>query len=226
MLIHYLDTYLNAQGIDIDYAFAIKETDKITGSTKAVKINQTGQPVDFKDTKYRAALFRDERMLAENSIELAFPDKQKHILSKSLPGMVLSGFFIMIVIWVFVMIIRNMMKQKKLSEMKNDFINNMTHELKTPISTIALASEGIRKHINGSNGKVTQFADIIYDENRRLSNQVEKILQISQIEKEELELDRSWFDLHEMINEVLAAHQVHIEEQKRTNRYGASSGFP
>ena len=215
--VHYvdslLDLFLGEQGIDTDYAFRVKETDKITGSEKAVVLNRTGAKVDFNSELYEANLFIDENLERSNKIELIFPNKSSFIWLQTVPALALSLIFIAIVIWIFLMIIKSMMQQKKISEMKNDFINNMTHELKTPISTIALASEGILKNINGSNPKVTQYADIIYDENRRLSKQVEKILQISQLERDELKLDLSDVDIHELINEVLANFQVIIADR-------------
>lgn len=209
-----LNLYLNDQGIDINFAFAIKEKDLITGSKAYKVVNNTGTDIEFTNSVYSVSLFPEENRYKENTLEVVFPDQMSFIWWNALPALVLSLFFIAIVISIFVMVIRNLMKQKKLSEMKNDFINNMTHELKTPISTIALASEGIRKNINGTNSKVTQFADIIYDENRRLAKQVEKILQISQIEKDQFELDKSHFDLHQILEEIIASYQVHVDEEK------------
>lgn len=94
-------------------------------------------------------------------------------------------------------------KQKRLSEVKTDFINNMTHELKTPISTIGLSSEMIMRMDPEEEGeKVRKYAGIIFKENKRLQNQVERVLNIAKMDKDEISLSRESFDMHELLEEV------------------------
>lgn len=94
-------------------------------------------------------------------------------------------------------------KQKRLSEVKTDFINNMTHELKTPISTIGLSSETIlREDMSDNPEKLQRYAGIIYKENKRLENQVERVLNIAKLDKDDLELNKSELDIHEIIEEA------------------------
>lgn len=93
-------------------------------------------------------------------------------------------------------------KQKKLSEIKNDFINNMTHELKTPIATIRIASETLMNlDQNSSPDKLLRYASIIYKENKRLESQVERVLNAANLEKGDLKLNLSTIDIHEIIEE-------------------------
>ena len=95
------------------------------------------------------------------------------------------------------------MKQKRLSEVKNDFINNMTHELKTPISTIGLSSEMIlRNDFTNDPDRLKRYAEIIYKENKRLENQVERVLNVAKLDKEKLVLKKSMIHLHEIIEEA------------------------
>lgn len=123
-------------------------------------------------------------------------------IGKSSPYMYL--FFIVILILIFfgytVFVI---LKQKRLSEVKTDFINNMTHELKTPISSIGLSSEMImRPETLADEQKVQRYASLIYKENKRLENQVERVLRIAKLDKSEIELSMEAFDLQEFFSEL------------------------
>ncbi len=115
-------------------------------------------------------------------------------------------FMIIIVLVVtifFGFAISVIVKQKKISEIKNDFINNMTHELKTPISTIALSSDMLmRGDFSDDPEKLKRYAGIIYKENKRLENQVERVLNVAKMDKDTLKLKRSDLDFHELIAEV------------------------
>jgi two-component system phosphate regulon sensor histidine kinase PhoR len=95
------------------------------------------------------------------------------------------------------------LRQKRLSEVKNDFINNMTHELKTPISTISLSSEMILKgDFSKDEEKLKRYATIIYKENKRLENQVERVLNVAKLDQEQLVLKKETVDLHELLEEA------------------------
>jgi len=95
------------------------------------------------------------------------------------------------------------MKQKKLADIKNDFIDNMTHEFKTPISTISLALDSItHPKVSGDTQKVEKFAEIIRQENRRMNNQVESVLNTALAERQELNLDRKEIDIHRVIEKL------------------------
>lgn len=103
----------------------------------------------------------------------------------------------------FAFAINVILKQKRLSEIKTDFINNMTHELKTPISTIALSSDMLmRGDFTGDPEKVKRYAGIIYKENKRLENQVERVLNVAKMDKDTLKLEKEPFDMHELLNEA------------------------
>lgn len=132
--------------------------------------------------------------------------------------------------WVFVFIIALIligffsytllviMRQKRLSEMKNDFINNMTHELKTPISTIGLSSEMIlRNDLTNDPERLAKYAEIIYKENKRLENQVERVLNLAKLDKEKLILKKINLSIHEIIEEAKETYEVNqIDERAIT----------
>jgi two-component system phosphate regulon sensor histidine kinase PhoR len=102
----------------------------------------------------------------------------------------------------FTYAISTILKQKRLSDIKNDFINNMTHELKTPISTIGLSSEMLMKGTVTGTDDVMRYAGVIYKENKRLQNQVERVLNIAKMDKEKVELKSEKIELHELIEEA------------------------
>jgi two-component system, OmpR family, phosphate regulon sensor histidine kinase PhoR len=135
-----------------------------------------------------------------------------------LTWMIVSAiFFTLIICTAFFLTVRTMLKQKKLSEIKGDFINNMTHEFKTPISTINLAIEALRKDkIRDDKEQALYFADIIKEENQRMNRQVETILQAAQIDREELQLNIKKIDAHLLLADVmdnytLLGHEKNIE---------------
>ncbi len=109
------------------------------------------------------------------------------------------------------------MRQKRLSEMKNDFIGNMTHELKTPISTIALSAEVISDPaIAQEPDRLANYARIIRSENERLRTQVERVLQLARMDREHMELERQPVDLQELVAEVVDAFALPAEERRVT----------
>lgn len=107
---------------------------------------------------------------------------------------------VLIFFWYSLVLI---LRQKKLSEIKNDFINNMTHELKTPISTISLSSEMLLKDgVQNDAEKLQRYASIIYKENKRLENQVERVLKVAKLDKSEVVLSKTILDVHDLLGEV------------------------
>ncbi len=175
------------------------------------------------DSKYRqelfgsghtysaAALFSDQPQFI---LSVYFPEERQLIVRKMfLWVLILSGVFLLVVIVSFLVFILTIMKQKKLSEMKNDFINNMTHEFKTPISTISVASEMLMKPaIQSSSEKTSRYANVIFDENLRLRNQVEQVLNISMLEKSEFKLKVSPVDIHRIIENTIDIFKVILKD--------------
>lgn len=98
--------------------------------------------------------------------------------------------------------ISTILKQKRLSDIKNDFINNMTHELKTPISTIGLSSEMLMKGTVSEKEDIQRYAGVIFKENKRLQKQVERVLNVAKLDKEKVELKTEEIHLHELLEEA------------------------
>jgi two-component system phosphate regulon sensor histidine kinase PhoR len=115
-----------------------------------------------------------------------------------------SAILLLIMIGCFYIAMMTILKQKKLAEIKNDFINNMTHEFKTPISTISLATQLIQEDTSVvDNGTIQRYLGIIKDENVRLGQQVERVLQTAQMEREEIVLKKKNVDVHALIEQVI-----------------------
>lgn len=110
------------------------------------------------------------------------------------------AFLVILLFWYSLAII---LRQKKLSEIKNDFINNMTHEFKTPISTISLSAEMLLKPtVRADDDKWERYASIIYKENKRLENQVERVLNVAKLDKQQINLSLTNVDIHHLLEEV------------------------
>jgi two-component system phosphate regulon sensor histidine kinase PhoR len=149
-------------------------------------------------------------------LSVFFPKEKKLIVRRmALWVLILSGSFLLLVIACFLFIIFTIIHQKKISEMKNDFVNNMTHEFKTPISTISVASEMLMKPaVSDQPDKIHKYANIIYDENLRLRNQVEQVLQISILDKNELKIQPAEIDIHLIIENSVDIFNMIVREKK------------
>lgn len=126
-----------------------------------------------------------------------------------------SILFTLIIIAAFYLTVRTMLRQKKLGEIKNDFINNMTHEFKTPIATISLAVDAIRNEkVLNDKEKIGYFSTIIKEENQRMNRQVETILRASQLEKQEVELNLKPVQVHQVIHKVADNFSLQLQDKQ------------
>lgn len=134
---------------------------------------------------------------------------------KSLRWEFMTGIlFSIIILAAFYLTVRTMLRQKKLGEIKNDFINNMTHEFKTPIATISLAVDAMRNEkVLQDRQKLDYFSTIIKEENKRMNRQVETILKASQLEKQEVDLNLKPVHVHETIKDVVENFALQLEEK-------------
>lgn len=146
-----------------------------------------------------------------------FPNSTGFVWSKVWLNILASILFTGIMLYCFIYTLNVVFKQKKLSEMKSDFMNNMTHEFKTPIATISLAADSITSPmISGKADKVERFANIIKQENRRMNSQVEKVLQMASLGKEDFSLKLVGVNLHEVIR--TAVQNIGLQVEKRDGK--------
>lgn len=126
-----------------------------------------------------------------------------------------SSIILIVIIAFFGFIIQQLLKQRRVNEMKTDFINNMTHEFKTPLSTIAISADALSKpNILEKPERLTRYVQIIQSENTRLQGQVERILQAATIEKEKVNIKKQPIDVHQLLIRITEVFKVNIESKK------------
>jgi two-component system phosphate regulon sensor histidine kinase PhoR len=197
-------------GINIDYNYGV--ITQLKDSTKLV----LGTPNEdaLRKSDLRALLYPSDIYPVKNFLAVVFPGSRYFLYKQILPQLILSALFILIIIGCFIYTIRIIFLQKKFGGLIIDFINNMTHEFKTPISTIALASEAIAQpEIHNDEGKLKKYNRIIQDENFRMKQQVDKILQMAVLEQGDYELNFASVDLHELVNNAVSNISVRIEDR-------------
>ncbi len=167
------------------------------------------------ENSYDYPLFKNDNGRSNFTLYLDFPEKNKHILSDISYILLLSLFFIFIIIIAFSSSLYQLVKQKKISEIKTDFINNMTHEFKTPIATINLALDSIKNpKILKDEDKVLRYIKMIRDENKRIHGQVENVLRISRLEKNQIEINKDAIDLHDVIEDAISHVNLLVIDKK------------
>ncbi|NER11072.1 GHKL domain-containing protein [Muriicola jejuensis] len=159
-------------------------------------------------TVYKAPIFKNSEGSSNFALLLTFPKKKKFLLQSVLGMAFLSLLFTLVIVIAYASAIYQLIRQKQISEIKSDFINNMTHEFKTPIATINLAVEAIRNpKIIGDQEKVLRYLQMIRDENKRMHAQVENVLRISKLERNQLDISKDRVDAHELIRKAIS----HVE---------------
>ena len=196
------------RGIETPFKFAIYDNQMLT----SVK---SGYFKIQKEKSYYTTLFSDENRKGNYQLYVNFPKKQNYILSSISKNLILSILFIATIISVFAMTLYQLNRQKKLAAMKTDFINNMTHEFKTPIATINLALDAIiNPKIIDDKNKIQNYVKMIRQENKRMHAQVETVLRISKLEKSRLDVQKEIIDIHEIIEEALSHVQLLINNRE------------
>ena len=205
-----LSESLEDKGISLEFEFGVYHPD--SGISTSIQ----SEHFDLKkDQVYKTRLFPDRVIASPELIMVSFPGKRSHII-KSI-GLLLSGsvFFTLIILLTFFITIRVILTQKKLSEIKSDFINNMTHEFKTPIATISLAVDSINNPgVLKSPEKIKYFTGVIGEENDRMNARVENVLQMSLIDKDDFNLNYEEVDAHELINKSISNIQLQLQQKE------------
>lgn len=167
----------------------------------------------IKHSNYYAQLFPSDIIEAPHFLSIYFPHQKGYLLRTMWAMLLTSVVLLVVIVWAFTHTIQTIFKQKKLSEVKNDFISNMTHELKTPISTISLACEALSdKDINASPDLNANYLNMISQENKRLGLLVESVLKSATWDKE-LELKNEDLNFHTIIEEVVENIGIHVKKK-------------
>jgi two-component system phosphate regulon sensor histidine kinase PhoR len=170
-----------------------------------------------KQNTYSIPVFTDNEGTSSYQLLVSFPHKKTFLFSELLGITVLSIIFTLIIIIAYSSALNQLIRQRQISEIKTDFINNMTHEFKTPIATINLALDAIKNpKIIDDKEKVQRYLQMIRDENKRMHAQVENVLRISKLEKRELEINKENNNLHDIIDEAVEHINLIIEDRQGT----------
>ena len=169
----------------------------------------------FFNSPYVFRLFPNDFFYDQDRFSLIFP-KEKGFLLKSVSGLILlSSIFILTILIAFWITFAAVVRQKKVAVIKNDFINNMTHELKTPISTISLACEVLNDNdIPKTGQRISHYVNVINDENKRLGTLVQNVLQSAVLDKGDFKLKLVELNLHDIIYSVVDRAKVRLDKRK------------
>ena len=178
-------------------------------------IQKTGKyPKELLNKGFSFVLFPSDMFNSPDYLMVYFPKEKRFLITQLWGILSISIVFIIIIILSFAYTVITILKQKKVSELKNDFINNMTHEFKTPISTISLACEALGdKDIIKSESLYDNYINVINEENRRLGGMAERILQSATLEKGQIILKYEEVNAHDIITESIKNIQLQVEKK-------------
>ncbi|MBN9282965.1 MULTISPECIES: HAMP domain-containing sensor histidine kinase [Flavobacterium] len=198
---------LNQYGVNTPFEFGIYS------NMLATKVKSENFNYD-KNSTYSIPVFPDNEGQSKYQLLLSFPQKNKFLFSSLVGITSLSIIFTLVIIVAYFSALNQLIKQKQISEIKTDFINNMTHEFKTPIATINLALDAIKNpKIIDDKEKVQRYLQMIRDENKRMHAQVENVLRISKLEKRELEISKEPTDVHTIIEDAIEHVNLIVEDR-------------
>lgn len=208
---------------DMQYEFGIASFDKV-GNAVFENISPHFAKYYFEDTTGNFTVNWALQALSGTAGENLSVDEALFVVIPNIKGFVLKSLrwkiattvvFTLIILAAFYLTLRTMLRQKKLGEIKNDFINNMTHEFKTPIATISLAVDAMRNEkVIQDREKMGYFSGIIKEENQRMNRQVETILKASQLDKQETDLNLKPLNVHVVIKDVVDNFILQLQEKQ------------
>ncbi len=209
-----IEVSLKAKGIKTDYEFGIY--DPFTNRMLLQKTGKFPQELLTESFAYNLAVSPGTFYVPEKLL-IYFPNEQQFIIRQIWRLLSVSIVLFLIIIVAFYMTIQTIFKQKKLSEMKNDLINNMTHEFKTPISTIALACEALRdRDIQKSEDMYNSYISVISEENKRLGDMAEQILQQAVFSQGRMKLKKELLDMHQIVADAVNRKQLEVQSKEGT----------
>ncbi len=202
---------LQQSGIELEHAYGVMATD--IDSLLFAAPSEYSEPL--KQSRFRVPLFPHDVFSEPTDLILHFPDHSVYLWRQMLPLVAPTVVLMLIIVGCFFYTIRTILSQRRFARLMVDFINNMTHEFKTPISTVQLASEAISRHdVIGDREKVDHFNRMILNESRRMRSQTDKILQMAVIEEGDYELKKEPIDIHRVIREATEAMTLHVENRQ------------
>jgi two-component system phosphate regulon sensor histidine kinase PhoR len=201
---------LNEYGVKTPFEF------NVYSNGLATKIKSEGFRYEKKST-YSIPIFIDNDGNNKYQLLLTFPQKKRFLFSELIGICILSIIFTLIIIIAYASALNQLIKQRQISLIKTDFINNMTHEFKTPIATINLALDAIKNpKIIDDKEKVLRYLQMIKEENKRMHAQVENVLRISKLDKKELDINKESANIHEIIEDAIEHVKLIVDDRNGT----------
>lgn len=205
---------LRNKSINIDYDFWVKLANKDSLIYRNVSSEQ--KEVLPKNV-YRFPLFNKDVIRDPGMLYVYFPNKNTLIMDNMFVNLASSGGLLLVLIFIFAYTIFAIIRQKKLSEMKSDFINNMTHEFKTPVATIMIASEALKDpEVANDRARISRLAGIIYDENVRLGNHIERVLSVARLDKKEIRMEFNPVKINDLVTAVVDSMNLQLQKKNAT----------
>lgn len=205
-----IQTELNGRGIQTPYHFGVVNV----GENNIMTTDAPEFKSEILASRYKTDLFPNDLLAKPVLLSVYFPDSFKYVLSTMWVMLISSSVFIIIMLIGTAYTIYVVFRQKKLSDIKTDFINNMTHEFKTPIATISLASDAAGSPAIAQNPEsLHRYLHIIKEENQRMHSHVESILQMALLDKKGLNLQLEKFNLHDLIQKAAEHFRLPVESK-------------
>jgi signal transduction histidine kinase len=208
-----LNNSFNESGISIPYVFGIK-----SGRNSALGyVSDSTKSGEVKDSKFNASLFPAQFLASNSKLTVFFPGRQVFLLRQIAPSVIATIVFMLVILGSFVYTLRTIYRQKQFAGRLTDFINNITHEFKTPLSTISVVTDTLANpDVIHRTEKVQQYNSIIRDETTRLKTHVDKILQLAVLEEGDYEFKMSSIDAHDSIRDAVERFAVQVEKRAGT----------
>jgi two-component system phosphate regulon sensor histidine kinase PhoR len=199
---------LENRNIPISFEFGLINDSLVTDKT------EQADSLLLKKSHYKVSLFPNNIIERDSQLSVYFPDRDSYIYKTLNWLLMMSLIFSIIVLFTFAISVYFILRQKKISEMKSDFINNMTHEFKTPIATISVAADSItNQKIIENPDQIRYFTEMIKKENQRMNRQVEDILTIARLDKKDFEFKWEAINLHEIIENAMQSVFLQVEKK-------------
>lgn len=200
---------LAMKGINTPFGYAVLDK-----NNAATKITSEIYRKNEAQSKYNFELFSDGQFKTIFSLSLVFPNRNYALVQNNLPMLVGTMASLLIILIIYIISIKYMIGQKKVSAIKTDFINNMSHEFKTPLATISVATDSLSNDKIATNpDKVKYYSALIKQENLRMKKQVENVLNMSKLERNEMKLFLKSTDMQEIIKSIVHSFQLIIEQR-------------
>ncbi|TVZ53275.1 sensor histidine kinase [Dokdonia sp. Hel_I_53] len=196
------------RNVETDFDFGVYSNGLLT------KVHSENFKYSKDAPSYVEQLFSYDKDVSDYTLYVQFPGEKRFVISSIIGMAVLSIIFTLIIVIAYSSALHQLNKQRQISEIKTDFINNMTHEFKTPIATINLALDALKNpKISSFPEKVSYYHGLIREENKRMHAQVENVLRISKLEKNELDIQKERLDMNELVEDAINHISLIVEDR-------------